>query len=125
MALNLVQVKDDFKLYNENNEEIASFWVEYNKDIALISYETKEEFRHKGIASKGLNLLKEVLFNEKNILFLELINLSGDYSRKVAENAGFFSPYHTLDYYISLNPRAEEIVNEKLFKLQKMNRKNY
>lgn len=119
MKLKLVLTEDDidfkeFKLCNERNEHIVSFDVEINKETALISYETKEGFRHQGYASKGLNLLNDTLFSNDSILFLELINLSGDYSRKVAENAGFFSPNNTLDYYVLLNPRAEEIINEKL-----------
>lgn len=122
MELKLVQTENDvdfkqFKLCNENNDCIVSFDVEVNKETALISYETKEEFRNQGFASRGLNLLKEVLFNG-GILFLELINLSGDYSRKVAENAGFFSPSNSLNYYVSLNPNAEEIVNNKLHDLE-------
>lgn len=119
MELKLVLTEDDidfkeFKLCNERNEHIVSFDVEINKETALISYETKESFRHQGYASKGLNLLNDTLFSNDSILFLELINLSGDYSRKVAENAGFFSPNNTPDYYVFLNPRAEEIINEKL-----------
>lgn len=124
MELRLVQIEDDFQLYNENDEKIVSFDVEWNKETALISYVTKEKFRNKGFASYGLNLLKEVLFNDKNILFLELINLSGDYSRKVAENAGFFSPYNTLDYYICLNPHAEEIINGRLCSLENSSNMN-
>lgn len=46
---------------------------------------------------------------------MQLINLSSDYSRKVAENAGFFSPTHSINYYITLNPDAEIIIYE-LFK---------
>lgn len=45
---------------------------------------------------------------------MELINLSGDYSRKVAENAGFISPSNNLDYYVLLNPRAEKILTNLL-----------
>lgn len=95
-------------------EVITSFDVEINKETALISYETKEKYRHQGYASKGLNLLRETLFSDSNILFLELINLSGDYSRKVAENAVFFSRYGSLDYWVSLNPNAEQLINDKL-----------
>ncbi len=54
------------------------------------------------------------MFNNDNILFLELIHLSGDYSRKVAENAGFFSRSGNLEYYICLNPHAEQIINGRL-----------
>lgn len=122
MDLKLVQVEDDidfktFKLCNEKNEYIVNFDVEINKETALISYDTKEKFRNKGFASRGLNLVKEVLFSDNSILFLELINLSGDYSRKVAENAGFFSPTNTINYYISLHPHAKEIVNDRLCNL--------
>lgn len=103
-----------FKLCNLTGSQIVSFDVEIDKETALISYETQEKFRNKGYASKGLNLLKDVLFNDDNILFLELINLSGDYSRKVAENAGFFSRSGNLDYYVLLNPLAEQILNDRL-----------
>lgn len=118
--MELLQTKNDsqykeFKLCNDNGDEVASFDVEIDKETALISYETKQEYRNMGYASLGLNLLKNALFSDFNILFLVLINLSGDYSRKVAENAGFFSPSHSIDYYISLNPNAE-IITEELFK---------
>ena len=103
-----------FKLCNLTGSQIVSFDVEIDKETALISYETQEKFRNNGYASKGLNLLKDVLFNDDNILFLELINLSGDYSRKVAENAGFFSRSGNLDYYVLLNPLAEQILNDRL-----------
>lgn len=103
-----------FKLCNLTGSQIVSFDVEIDKETALINYETQEKFRNKGYASKGLNLLKDVLFNDDNILFLELINLSGDYSRKVAENAGFFSRSGNLDYYVLLNPLAEQILNDRL-----------
>ena len=62
-------------------------------------------------------MLKNNLFSDTGILFLELINLSGDYSRKVAENAGFFSPNHCIEYYISLNPNAEIIIDEQTHQL--------
>ncbi len=101
-----------FELCNDDGDTVASFDAEINEETALISYETKQQFRNMGFASLGLNLLKNVLFSDFNILFLELINLSGDYSRKVAENAGFFSPSHSIDYYISLNPDAEIIIEE-------------
>lgn len=121
MKTKLIQTENrknfkEFKLCNEENEYIVSFDVEIEKETALISYDTKEEFRHQGFASLGLNLLKEILFDD-NILFLELIDLSGDYSRKVAENAGFFSPSNSLNHYIALNPRAEEIVNNRIHDL--------
>lgn len=111
MDVNLVSIEDKerYKLC-AGNETIVDFWVEINKDTALISYETKEAFRHKGFCSLGLNLLKQELFNDNSILYLELIHLSGDYSRKVAENAGFFSPSNSFEYFISINPRAEEII---------------
>ncbi|HAB67162.1 MAG TPA: hypothetical protein DCE23_07330 [Firmicutes bacterium] len=102
-----------YKLLNDNNEEVAAFDVEINNETALISYSTKEEHRNQGYASKGLTLLKEKLFNEENILFLELINISNDYSRKVAENAGFFSN-NNINFYTSLNPNAEMIVKSHL-----------
>lgn len=93
---------------------ITSFDVEINKETALISYETKEKYRHQGYASKGLNLIRETLFNDDNILFLELIYLSGDYSRKVDENGDFFSRSGNLEYWVSLNPNAEQLINDKL-----------
>lgn len=97
MDVKLVKTVDDldfktFKLYTEIGGKLdvtTSFDVEINKETDLISYETKEKYRHQGYASKGLNLLRDTLFSDDNILFLELINLSGDYSRKVAENGGF------------------------------------
>lgn len=118
MELKLVQVDDDeFKLCNDNNEKIVSFDLEINQDTALISYDTKERFRNQGYASKGLILLRDTLFSNKSILFLELINLSGDYSRKVAENALFFSPSNNINYYVCLNPLAEQIINDRLSSL--------
>lgn len=119
MEVKLVQVENDidykeFKLCNENNEQIVNFDVEISKETALISYDTKEEFRHQGYASRGLKLVRDTLFGDDDILFLELINLSGDYSRKVAENAGFFSRSGNLDYWVLSNPRAEEIINNRL-----------
>ena len=120
--MQLLQIENDldykeFKLCNDEGNKIVSFDVEINKETALISYETKQEFRNKGFASLGLNMLKDVLFSDSNILFLELINLSNDYSRKVAENAGFFSPTHSINYYITLNPNAEIIIDEELHRL--------
>jgi len=118
VELKLVQVEDElFRLYNENNERVVSFFVEIDKETALISYETKESFRNQGYASKGLILLKDALFNNNSILFLKLINLTGDYSRKVAENAGFFSRTNNLNYYVCLNLHAVEIINDKLSRL--------
>ncbi len=61
--LKLIQVEDEvFKLCDENNEEIVSFDVEINKETALISYETKENYRHQGYASIGLSLLRDTTF---------------------------------------------------------------
>ena len=119
MEVKLIQAEnsEDFKLCNEEGVKIANFYIETNKETALISYDTQESFRHQGYASKGLNLLKDTLFNDGNILFLELIHLSGEYSRKVAENAGFFSRSNNLEYYICLNPRAEQILNDRLSSL--------
>ena len=113
-----VELKKEFKLYNEMNEVVTSFDVEIDKETALISYDTKEQFRRQGFASLGLNLLKETLSKDNRILFFELIDLSGDYSRKVAENAGFFSPSNSLNYYVALNARAEEFVNEGLHNVE-------
>ena len=120
--MQLLQTENDldykeFKLCNDDGDIIVSFDVEISNGKALISYETKEEFRNQGFASSGLNMLKNILFSNTGILFLELINLSGDYSRKVAENAGFFSPNHSIDYYISLNPDAEIIIDEQIHQL--------
>ena len=111
----------DYKTYelcNDDGDKVVYFDVEIKKETALISYYTEYEFRNKGYASLGLNLLKNVLFSDFNILFLELINLSNDYSRKVAENAGFFSPINSINYYISLNPNAETIIEEQIQKLE-------
>lgn len=58
-------------------------------------------------------MVKTKLFEEE-MLFLELINLSGDYSRKVAENAGFFSYSGNLDCFVAVNPNAESILEKKL-----------
>lgn len=107
----------EFNLCNDNEETITSFDVEINNHTALISYVTKEMFRNQGYGSLGLNMVKDTLFCDSNILFLELINLSNDYSRKVAENAGFFSPGHNIDYYIALNPKAEELLEQQLNQL--------
>ena len=117
--MQLYQTKNDldykeFKLCKDNGDIIVSFDVEISNGTALISYATRQQFRNQGFASLGLNMLKNTLFSDTGILFLQLTNLSGDYSRKVAENAGFFSPSHSIDYYISLNPDAEIII-EKLF----------
>lgn len=122
MEIKLVQTENDynfkqFKLCNDNNDTISSFDVEISKETALISYVTEETYRNQGYASKGLKLLTEELFNDDCILFLELINLSGDYSRKVAENAGFISPSNTMDYYVLVSPRAEGILENKLSSL--------
>lgn len=124
MSANLILTEDEdgiaeYKLKNENNEEISSYTVERNKGKALISYETKEAFRKQGYASLGLNLLKDELFRDNRTLLLELINLSGDYSRKVAENAGFFSPNNSIDYFITLHPFAEDIVERRMQQLEK------
>lgn len=119
MEVKLVQVENGvdykaFKLCNENNEQLGDFYVEIDKETALISYDTREEFRKQGYASRGLKLVRDTLFGNNDILFLELINLTGDYSRKVAENAGFFSRSGNLDYWVLANPRAEEIINSRL-----------
>lgn len=104
----------DFELRNENDVKIVSFEVEFGTDKALISYETIEAYRNQGFASQGLCLLRDYLFQE-NILILELINLSGDHSRKVAENARFFSGSpNSLDFYLALNPLAENIIGEQI-----------
>lgn len=113
----MIQILNNLNYAQKSGGEldvITSFDVEIDKETALISYETKEKYRHQGYASKGLNLLRETLFSDDNILFLELIHLSGDYSRKVAENGGFFSRNGSLEYWVSLNPNAEQIINNKL-----------
>lgn len=104
----------DYKLKSESDEEISSYTVEINKETALISYETNTAYRNQGYASLGLNLLKSELFKTNRILVLELINLSGDYSRKVAENAGFFSPHNSINYFVALHPFAENIVEKSM-----------
>ncbi len=117
LILELTEDDSDFKTYklcDATGNHIVSFDVEINKDTALISYETQEQFRNQGYASRGLNLLRGLLFDDENILFLELINLSGDYSRKVAENACFFSRSTAMKYYIALNPCAEQILNSRM-----------
>ena len=63
-------------------------------------------------------MLRKELFTNNRALTLELINLSGDYSRKVAENAGFFSPHNSIDYYVTINPFAEEVLESKLQQCQ-------
>ena len=100
----------DYKLKNEADNEISSYTVEKKDEKALISYSTDPAFRNQGYASMGLKLLKGELFKSNSTLILELINLSGDYSRKVAENAGFFSPTDSIDYYVTLHPFAEDIL---------------
>ena len=108
----------EYKLKNTNGEVITSYSVEWNKTNALISYETSEKYRNQGYASLGLNMLKKELFTNNRALTLELINLSGDYSRKVAENAGFFSPHDSMNYYVTINPFAEEVVESKLLECE-------
>lgn len=109
----------DYKLKNDNDDEISSYSVEKQNASALISYYTNPDFRNQGYASMGLNLLKSELFKSNHTLILELINLSGDYSRKVAENAGFFSPHNSIDYYVTLHPFAEEIVETSMQRFEK------
>lgn len=121
MEVKLVQTENglnfkEFKLCSEIGMEldvITSFDVEINNETALISYYTKEKYQNQGYASKGLKMLSDTLFSN-DILFLELIHLSGDYSRKVAENAGFFSRSGNLEYWVSLNPYFEQILRDKL-----------
>ncbi len=116
--------EDEYILKNENGEAITSYYVEWNETTALISYETNKKYRNQGYASYGLNILKNELFTKRQALILELINLSGDYSRKVAENAGFFSPSNSIDYYVTINPFAEEIIERKIRECQS-DSKNY
>ena len=111
--------------------ELVSFDAEkVEEDKVLISYETNREYRNQGYASLGLNLLKEHLFGEE-MLILELIHLSGDFSRKVAQNAGFvdYGP-NNLEYYFVVNPNSEDIIKAKMAELnpesseyKKLNRK--
>ncbi len=118
--MQLLQTKKDindeeYKLYNDDGTPVVDFDVEISGGgRALISYITRKEFRNKGYASVGLQQLRDSLFGDSNIIFLELINLSGDYSRKVAENAGFFSPSHSPDYYVCLNPNGEHLLEQQL-----------
>lgn len=114
VKLVLMDNNEDYKLKSKADEEISSYSVERDKEKALISYETNVAFRNQGYASLGLNLLKRELFKENRTLILELINLSGDYSRKVAENAGFFSPHNSINYFVALHPFAEEIVERNM-----------
>lgn len=109
----------DYKLTNESDEKISIYTVEKKREKSLISYETNVAFRNQGYASLGLNLLKNELFKDTHTLILELINLSGDYSRKVAENAYFFSPYHSMNYYIALHPLAEDIIEKSMQQLKR------
>ena len=121
VKLELVESNDElseYKLKNKDGKILTSFSVEWNKTNALISYETDENYRNQGYASLGLNMLKQELFSTNHALTLELINLSGDYSRKVAENAGFFSPYGSINYYVAINPAAEEIIESQLLRAQ-------
>lgn len=128
MDIKLVKVDSDengaeYKLKNGDNVNIVSYSVEYNKEnilkSALISYETKLEYRHQGYASLGLNMLKNEIFSGNHILLLELIHLSGDYSRKVAENAGFFPASGNLNYFVALHPFAEAIVTQQMSNVEK------
>lgn len=114
VKLVLMDNNEDYKLKSEADEEISSYSVERDKEKALISYETNVAFRNQGYASLGLNLLKSELFKGNRTLILELINLSGDYSRKVAENAGFFSPHNSIDYFVALHPFAEDIIERSM-----------
>lgn len=116
--------EDEYILKNENGEAITSYYVEWNETTALISYETNKKYRNQGYASYGLNILKNELFTKRQALILELINLSCDYSIKVAENAGFFSQSNSIDYYVTINPFAEEIIERKLRECQS-DSKNY
>ena len=121
VKLELVESDDElseYKLKDKEGKVLTSFSVEWNKTNALISYETSEDCRNQGYASLGLNMLKQELFSTKHALTLELINLSNDYSRKVAENAGFFSPSGSIDYYVTINPAAEEIIESQLLRVQ-------
>ena len=122
MNAKLVQISNDsetadFELQSDNNERIVRYDVEFNGISALISYETEEHFKNQGYASYGLCLLRDYLFSQ-DILFLELINLSGDYSRKVAENAGFISRAGDLTYYSLSNPIGESILNKQMQELE-------
>lgn len=104
---------EEFALCNENGEILTRFTVEYEREKAIISYYTKPNFQNNGYASKGLNLLKKKLFESNRIFILDLINLSGEYSKNVAENAGFFS-HGSLDLYQTIHPHAEEILERKI-----------
>lgn len=117
--LNLIVIDSDeeqeeIKLVNESNEILTSFSIEFNaKNQALISYETEPNHQHKGYASIGLDMVANYLF-KKGIIVLELIDLTGDYSRKVAENAGFYEVGSGLTCFRRVNPEAELIApNEK------------
>jgi len=107
---------EEFALYNESGEIVTRFTVEYEKEKAIISYDTKPEFQNRGYASKGLNLLKKKLFEGNQIFILELIDLSGEYSQNVAENAGFFSR-GSLNCYQTIHPYAEEILESQMISI--------
>jgi len=120
--LSLIVIESDeeqekLKLVNGKNEILTSFSIEFSGERqALISYETAPEHQHKGYASTGLNMVASYLF-KKGIIVLELINLSGDYSRKVAENAGFYEVGNGLLCFRKINPEAELIApSEKWLK---------
>lgn len=106
--------EEEFALCNENGDILTRFSVEYEREKAIISYDTKPDFQNKGYASKGLNLLKKKLFESNKIFILELINLSGEYSQKVAENAEFFPRGISLNCYQTIHPYAEEILERQI-----------
>lgn len=106
--------EEEFALCNENGDTLTRFSVEYEREKAIVSYDTKPDFQNKGYASKGLNLLKKKLFESNKIFILELINLSGEYSQKVAENAEFFSRGSSLNCYQTIHPCAEEILERQM-----------
>jgi len=58
--------------------------------------------------------LKKKLFESNKVFILELINLSGEYSQKVAENAEFFSRGISLNCYQTIHPYAEEILERQM-----------
>lgn len=83
---------------------------------ALISYVTIESKRNNGYASIGLTLLRDRLFQE-GFCILEAIDISGEYSKRALENAGFFATSKdSLDNFVSLNPNAEEIISEQMLR---------
>lgn len=78
--------EEEFALCNKNGEILTRFSVEYEKEKAIISYDTKSNFQNKGYASKGLNLLKKKLF-ESNKIFIHLL------AQKIIDVKNYYKRY--------------------------------